>query len=95
MIRANHEVQTTRESEDPCADLAYAVIEQARRDAMEEYANATTGHNSNGATAVARRSGVAFFENRNYDGWAAIAHIGGITMDRARTAVLEQRKDLQ
>jgi len=79
------------ESAIAAAELCYAIIEQARRDAMEIYAK-TRRHNTancGSPTEAAKQSAIAYFRDRGYVGHAAIARIGEHTMERVRTAVLE------
>ena len=80
-----------RQGTKPIAELCYAIIEQARRDAMEIYAK-TRRHNTancGSPTEAAKQSAIAYFRDRGYVGHAAIARIGEHTMERIRTAVLE------
>jgi len=85
--------QTTRDPVDPYADLAYAVIEMARRDIMVDYSQTSSeGSHSVAVTWAARRSAIAFFKSREYDGWAGIAHVGERSMERIRSAVLKSSR---
>jgi len=80
-----------RQGTKPIAELCYAIIEQARRDAMEIYAKTRTRNSANcgSPTEAAKRQAIVYFENRWYDGHASIAGISERTMERVRTAVLE------
>ena len=85
--------QTTRDPVDPYADLAYAVIEMARRDIMVDYSQANIkGSHSVAVTRAAWRSAIAFFRHRDYRAWADLAHVGWTSMERIRIAVLKSSR---
>ena len=91
MATGNRELQTVKQPTDAIADLAYSVIEQAIRDVkLQKFAT--------GVNAGARRTAIAFFKNRDYNGdpgftgWGKHAHVGEIAMERIRTAMLEEAK---